>query len=123
MELNRITGKIVSSAIEVHKILGPGLLESSYHNCLKYELIKSGFYVESELYLPIKYKEIKLEKAYRIDLLINNSVVVEVKAVDAINEVHIAQALTYMKFSEISLGLILNFNTKLMTNGIKRLIQ
>lgn len=113
---------IVDCAIRVHKALGPGLLESSYKACLVYELLKAGCTVEIEKPLPIIYDEIKLEAGYRIDLLVNSCVIIELKAVEALNDVHLAQVLTYLKLSEKKLGLLINFNVKLLKHGLRRVI-
>jgi GxxExxY protein len=120
MELNEITQKIIGCAIQVHKNLGPGLLESAYEECLSYELIKNGLTIKRQQPTPVIYKEIKLECGYRIDILVENSVVVELKVVDEFNPVHEAQILTYMKFSNKSLGLLINFNVTILRNGIRR---
>ena len=120
MELNEITQKIIGCAIKVHKNLGPGLLESAYEECLSYELIKNGLVIKRQQPTPVIYKEIKLECGYRIDILVENSVVVELKVVDEFNPVHEAQILTYMKFSNKSLGLLINFNVTILRNGIRR---
>ena len=120
MEINKITETIIGCAIEVHKILGPGLLESAYEECLYFELQKAGLIVERQKPVPVVYKEIKLECGYRIDLLVENTVVIELKTVDAFNPVHEAQVLTYMKFSKKSIGLLINFNVTLLKNGLKR---
>jgi GxxExxY protein len=120
MELNEITQKIIGCAIQVHKSLGPGLLESAYEECLSYELIKNGLNIKRQQPTPVVYKEIKLECGYRIDILVENSVVVELKVVDEFNPVHEAQILTYMKFSNKSLGLLINFNVTILRNGIRR---
>ena len=120
MELNEITQKIIGCAIQVHKSLGPGLLESAYEECLSYELIKNGLNIKRQQPTPVVYKEIKLECGYRIDILVENSVVVELKVVDEFNPVHEAQILTYMKFSNKSLGLLMNFNVTILRNGIRR---
>jgi GxxExxY protein len=120
MELNEITQKIIGCAIQVHKSLGPGLLESAYEECLSYELIKNGLNIKRQQPTPVVYKEIKLECGYRIDILMENSVVVELKVVDEFNPVHEAQILTYMKFSNKSLGLLINFNVTILRNGIRR---
>jgi GxxExxY protein len=121
MNENDISGKIIGCAIEVHKTLGPGLLESAYEECLFYELIESGLKVERQKALPVVYKEVKLEAGYRIDLLVENLVVVELKSVDALNDVHTAQVLTYLKLSGCKLGLLINFNVSRLRDGIKRL--
>ncbi|MEJ0101911.1 MAG: GxxExxY protein [Bacteroidota bacterium] len=109
-------------ALEVHKALGAGLLESAYKECLYYKLTKSGLYVEKEKPMPLFFEEIKLECGYRIDLLVENEIVLEIKAVEALNDVHLAQVLTYMRLGEYNLGLLLNFNVKVLKNGIKRVI-
>jgi GxxExxY protein len=123
MDENALSNKIIGSAIEVHKILGPGLLESAYQECLNYELAENGFYVLKEKVLPVVYKDIKLEHGYRVDLLVNEKVVVELKSVEEIIDLHIAQVLTYMKLGDYKLGLILNFNETTLRKGIKRLIR
>jgi len=123
MEINKITEVIIGCAIEVHKALGPGLLESAYEECLFFELEKAGMNVERQKPVPVVYKEIKLELGYRIDLLVENSVVVELKTVDAFNPVHEAQVLTYLKFSNKQIGLLINFNVTVLKNGIKRYIR
>ncbi|QQS30048.1 MAG: GxxExxY protein [Sphingobacteriales bacterium] len=122
MEPNQITEKIIGCAIEVHKILGPGLLESVYEECLSYELITSGLTILRQVAVPIVYKELRLEQGYRIDILVENSVVVELKSIDAFNPVHEAQILTYMRLANKSIGLLLNFNVLLLKKGIKRYI-
>ena len=121
--INDLTSSVIESAIRVHKALGPGLLESSYKECLAYELIKKGLIVEKEKPVPLIYEEVKLECGYRIDLLINNELVLELKSVDAIADIHIAQTLTYMKLMNIKYGLLMNFNVVLLKDGIKRLIN
>jgi GxxExxY protein len=122
MEINEITEIIIGCAIEVHRNLGPGLLESSYETCLCYEIEKAGLKVIRQLGLPLVYKEIRLEQGYRLDLLVEGLVVVEIKKVEAITDVHIAQTLTYLKLSGAKVGLILNFNVLKLKDGIKRLI-
>ena len=120
---NNLTQQIIGAAIEVHKTLGPGLLESAYQNCLFYELTQRGLHVEKEKALPIVYKEIQLDHGYRIDLLVENKIVLELKTVDYLNDVHEAQILTYLKLGEYPLGLLINFHTKLLKNGLKRYIN
>lgn len=120
MDANKITETIIGCAIEVHKALGPGLLESAYEECLFFELQKAGLFVERQQPVPVVYKEIKLECGYRIDLLVEKTVVVELKTVDSFNPVHEAQILTYMKFANKSIGLLINFNVLLLKDGIKR---
>lgn len=120
MEINQITEKIIGCAIEVHKHLGPGLLESAYEECLVYELRKAGLLAERQVPVPVVYKEIKLDYGYRIDVLVENKVVIELKTVDVFAPVHEAQILTYMKFADKSIGLLVNFNVALLKDGIKR---
>lgn len=122
MEINQITEKIIGCAIEVHKSLGPGLLESAYEECLVFELNKKGLKVDRQLAVPVVYKDIKLDCGYRLDILVENTVVVELKVVDAINPVHEAQILTYMKFANKNIGLLINFNVVALKNGIKRFV-
>jgi len=122
MEINKITEMILEAAFKVHSKLGPGLLESVYKTCLAYEIKKSGLTVEVEKTMSLVYDDLSLDCGYRIDLLVENQIVVELKAVDEINDVHIAQTLTYMKLSGKKVGLLLNFNTKSLKNGIKRLV-
>tara|TARA_R110001583_G_scaffold178822_2_gene335060 strand:- start:2340 stop:2711 length:372 start_codon:yes stop_codon:yes gene_type:complete len=122
MTENEISNIIIGKAIEVHRTLGPGLLESAYQECLYYELINKGLKVEKEKALPIVYKDIKLDHGYRIDLLIENKIVIELKTVEFLIDVHTAQILTYMKLGNFKLGLLLNFNVKLLKEGIKRFI-
>ena len=122
MEINKITQKIIGCAIEVHKNLGPGLLESAYEECLSYELVKAGLIVKRQQPVPVVYKDIKLDYGYRIDILVENLVVIELKVVDDFNPVHEAQILTYMKFSDKKLGLLINFNVTILKNGIRRFI-
>lgn len=123
MELNKITEIIIGCAIEVHKLLGPGLLESAYEECLFYELKKSGLEVQKQKPMPIVYKEVKLDYGYRMDLVVNNLVVIEIKAIDAFTEVHTAQVLTYLKLGKYKMGLLLNFNVATLKTGIKRIIN
>jgi len=117
---NEIPERIIGCAIQVHRELGAGLLESSYEECLRYELMQSGLLVERQKTLPLVYKDVKLDCGYRIDLMVENKVVVEVKAVDSLNDIHLAQILTYLKLSKCKLGLLINFNVALLKNGIKR---
>jgi GxxExxY protein len=120
MEINEITQKVIGCAIEVHKHLGPGLLESAYEECLAYELTKEGLGIRRQQATPVIYKDTKLDCGYRIDILVENQVIIELKVVDEIHPVHEAQILTYMKFSNKSLGLLINFNVTLLKNGIRR---
>jgi len=123
MEINKITEIIIGCAIEVHKQLGPGLLESAYEECLCYELKQAGLHFERQKPVPVVYKEIKLDCGYRIDILVENSVVVELKTVEAFSPVHEAQILTYMKFSEKKIGLLINFYVTRLKDGLKRYIR
>ena len=107
----------------MHRALGPGLLESSYQECLCYELAVAGYLVEKEKALPLVYEGVKLDIGYRIDILVDNKIIIEVKAVETITDVHIAQVLTYLKLSDNRIGLLINFNVKLLKDGIKRLVM
>ena len=120
METDLLTEKIIGLGIGVHRHLGPGLLESAYKECLLYEIKKHDLAVECEKPFPLVYKEIKLDQGYRIDLLVENKIVVELKTVEAFTDVHFAQILTYMKLGNYSTGLLINFNTKMLKQGIKR---
>ena len=122
MEFESITREIIGSAIEVHKQLGPGLLESAYEECLVYELQQKGYKLERQKPVPVIYKEIKLEYGYRIDVLVENKVLLELKSIEAFAPVHEAQVLTYMKFSDIKIGLLINFNVTVLKNGLKRYV-
>lgn len=123
MDENALSHLVINRAIKVHSTLGPGLLESAYKECLFYELLKAGLAVEKEKPLPLIYEEVHLEYGYRVDLLVNGKVVIEVKACDALNDVHLAQVLTYLKLSECKLGLLMNFNVALMKDGIRRVVR
>lgn len=118
---NEISEIIIGCAIQVHRALGPGLLESSYEECLYYELQQSGVKVEKQKALPLVYKNVKLDVGYRIDLLVENRVIVELKAVESLTDVHTAQVLTYLRLANCKLGLLINFNVLLLKDGIKRL--
>jgi len=120
MTENEISNKIIGLAIDVHRSLGPGLLESAYKECLYYRLIKAELLVEKEKPMPLIYEEVKLECGYRIDILVERKVVVEIKSIEALNDVHLAQTLTYMKLGGYKLGLLINFNVSLLKDGIKR---
>ncbi len=123
METNKITEKIIGCAIKVHKTLGPGLLESAYKECLFYEMKKSGLNLEKEKPLPLIYEEVKLECGYRADFLVENSVIIEIKSVDALNDIHLAQTLTYLKLIDSRIGLLINFNVLQLKHGIKRVVN
>ncbi len=109
--------------MEVHTSLGPGLLESCYKECLYYRISKSGLYVEKEKPMPLVYEEVKLECGYRIDLLVENKLLIEIKSVEALNDIHLAQTLTYLKLGSYKLGLLMNFNVVKLKDGIKRVIN
>lgn len=121
-ELNILTEQILKYAFRVHTELGPGLLESSYKECLFYELNKNGIFTEKEKALPLVYQEVKLDIGYRVDLLVESKVIIEVKAVEALADIHTAQVLTYLKLSGCKIGLLLNFHSTHLKNGIKRLV-
>ncbi|RUA11407.1 MAG: GxxExxY protein [Flavobacteriia bacterium] len=123
MENNKLTEKIIGAAIEVHRTLGPGLLESAYQECLLFELKTLGLKVEKEKALPIVYKDIKIDHGYRIDLLVENRIVIELKTVESLTDVHTAQVLTYLKLGNYPIGLLINFHTKLLKKGLKRYIN
>jgi GxxExxY protein len=120
---NELARQIYFAALKVHQNLGPGLLESAYEECLFYELQKIGLRVEKQKALPLIYEDIRLEVGYRLDLLIENKVIVEIKAVEAFTDVHTAQVLTYLKLTGCKLGLLVNFNVALLKNGVKRLVN
>ena len=122
MEINQITHEILDSAYRVHTALGPGLLESAYRSCLAYEIRKKGFTVVEEKALPLVYEEVTLDCGYRIDMLVKDEVIIELKTVEALNDVHLAQILTYLRFLHKHIGLLINFNVKSLKNGIKRVV-
>jgi GxxExxY protein len=121
--LNQVTGSIIGAAIDVHRALGPGLLESAYEACLAFELAQRGLKIEQQKPLPLVYKEVKLDCGYRVDLLVDQMVIVEVKAVDHLAPIHQAQLLSYLKLSGCEVGLLINFNVKVLKQGICRLIN
>lgn len=123
MHENKIGTHIVNSAFEVHTQLGPGLLESAYQKCLLFELKKRGLSVLSEVQLPIKYKEAEIDCAYRLDLIVENKVIVEIKSVENLLKIHTAQLITYLKLTDCRLGYLLNFNTARLKYGIKRIVN
>lgn len=120
MTENEISKIVVNCALKVHRALGPGLLESSYEECLFYELKKQNLKVEKQKKLPLIYEEVQLNIGYRIDLMVENKVIIELKSVESLNNVHLAQVLTYLKLSNCKLGLLINFNVALIKYGIKR---
>lgn len=123
MTENEISKIVFEFALKVHKNLGPGLLESAYEECLFYELKKSNLIVEKQKALPLIYEEVKLDVGYRIDIIVENKFIIEVKSVESLNEVHLAQVLTYLKLSNCKLGLLINFNVKLLKDGVRRIIN
>ena len=123
MTEDAISNKVIGAAINVHKQLGPGLLEKAYQTCLKYELEEQGLTVRTEVPVPVVYKEVKLDQGYRIDLLVNEKVVVELKAVEALTDVHTAQILTYLRLGNYKLGLLINFHVTLLKQGIRRYVN
>ena len=123
MTEDKISNIVIGAAIEVHRHLGPGLLESAYQTCLMRELLEQELSVEREKPMPVRYKSVKLDHGYRMDLVVERKVVVEFKTVDAFTDVHIAQLLTYLKLGNYKLGLLINFNVNLLKRGIKRAIN
>jgi GxxExxY protein len=123
MEENEIANKVIGLGIEIHKELGPGLLESAYKECMYYKIGKSGLFVEKEKPMPLVYEGVKLDCGYRIDLLVEKRLVIEIKSVEALNDIHLAQTLTYLKLGNYKLGLLINFNVILLKDGIKRVIN
>lgn len=123
MTENEISKIVIGIAIEVHKALGPGLLENTYQECLYYKLKKEGFKVEKEKPMPVIFEEVRLECGYRIDLLVEDKVVIELKSVEILNDVHVAQTLTYMKLGGYKLGLLINFNVPLLKYGVRRVVD
>jgi len=122
-ELDQISYQIIGAAMKVHSELGPGLLESAYETCLKYELVDRGLFVERQKALPIIFKGIEMENAYRLDLLVAHSIIIELKVVEDLAPIHQAQLMTYLKLSGLKLGLLLNFNVVRMKNGITRIVM
>jgi len=123
MEENLITEKIIQCAIKVHTALGPGLLESAYKECLCYELVNSGLKVIKEKPLPLIYKEVRLECGYRIDLFVEDRIIVEVKSIEVLHDIHLAQTLTYLKLMNRRIGLLMNFNVLRLKDGLKRVVN
>ncbi|HWZ21997.1 MAG TPA: GxxExxY protein [Cytophagaceae bacterium] len=123
MSENELSRLVMDSAIKVHRKLGPGLLESAYEECLYYELRKHNLFVEKQKPLPLIYEEVKLEVGYRIDLMVNSKVIIEVKSVETIMDIHLAQVLTYLRLSDCKLGLLINFNVMLVKDGFRRVVN
>lgn len=122
MEFDELSNRVIGCALEVHRNLGPGLLESTYEQCLAHELRINNIPFTLQYPLPVTYKGIRLDCGYRVDLLVDNSIIVELKSIDKILPIHEAQLLTYMKLSDISIGLLMNFNVKYIKDGIKRMV-
>ncbi len=123
MTENELSSKIIGACIEVHRQLGPGLLESTYEACLAYELKILGFKFRQQISLPVVYKNIKLDAGYRIDLLVENKLIIEIKSIEALAPIHTAQILTYLKLTDIKLGLLINFNSVRLVDGLKRVVN
>lgn len=123
MTENEISKVVFECALKVHKTLGPGLLESAYEECMFYELKKSNLRVEKQKALPLIYEEVKLDVGYRIDIIVEDKFIVEIKSVEALNDVHLAQLLTYLRLSDCKLGLLINFNVKLLKEGVRRVVN
>lgn len=123
MTENEISKIVFDCALNVHKSLGPGLLESAYEECLYYELKKFDLLVQKQMPLPLIYEDVKLEIGYRVDLIIENKVILEIKSVEALNDIHLAQILTYLKLSDCKLGMLINFNVVLIKDGIRRVVN
>ncbi len=123
MELNEITEKVIGCAIKVHRALGLGLLESTYEVCLAHELVKEGLKVKTQVALPVVYDGLRLDAGYRIDMLVEDAVIVELKSIESLHPIHEAQVISYLKLSGKKIGLLINFNVKLLKGGIKRLVN
>ncbi len=123
MELNNLTGIIIDEAIRIHSYLGPGLLETVYEEILSYRLNKRGLFVQRQFAIPVVYEEVKMEIGFRADLIVNSAVIVEIKSVEALSAVHYKQVLTYLKLTNLSVGLLINFNESLLKNGLKRIVN
>jgi GxxExxY protein len=123
MEINEVTSKVIGIAYKVHSSLGPGLLESSYQECLFYKLEKEGLFVEKQKPIPLVFEQVRLECGYRLDLLVEKKVILELKSVEALNDIHMAQVLTYLKLGGFKVGLLINFNVVHLKDGIKRVVN
>jgi GxxExxY protein len=123
MDIETIAKEIVNAAIKVHQALGPGLLESTYQQCLAYELREAGLHVDCEVPLPIRYKAVMIDAGYRVDMVVEDAIIIENKTVDQLAPIHHAQIITYLKLSNIHLGFLLNWNVRLMKHGIKRVVN
>ena len=122
-EFDNLTGRILKNAYEVHTALGPGLLENAYKECLCYKLTKDGLFVEKEKPMPLVFEGVKLEVGYRLGILVENAIVLELKSVEMLNDVHSAQVLTYMRLGNFKIGYLMNFNVSSLKNGIKRFVN
>jgi len=120
MSENEITEQVIGLAIQIHRALGPGLLESAYEACLYYKVLKAGLYAERQKPVPLIYEEVKLDCGYRADLVVERKVIIEIKAVEALNEIHLMQTLTHIKLLDLRLGLLINFNVPKLADGIRR---
>ena len=122
-DLNQISGSVIGCAIEVHRVLGPGLLESAYQQCMMWELRNAGLSCKDQVTIPLKYKDLVVANAYRVDLLVEDEIVVELKSVEKLEPIHGAQLLTYLRLNGLRLGLLLNFNVDVMRKGVKRVVN
>ena len=123
MTENELSNIVIGEAIKVHSQLGPGLLESVYHECLFYKLLKTGMIIERQKPIPLIFEEVRLECGFRCDILVENKLIIEIKAVEALNDIHLAQVLTYLKLTNVKLGLLMNFNVLKLKDGIKRVVN
>ena len=123
MTENELSNIVIGEAIKVHSQLGPGLLESVYHECLFYKLLKTGMIIERQKPIPLIFEEVRLECGFRCDILVENKLIIEIKAVEALNDIHLAQVLTYLKLTNVKLGLLMNFNVLKLKDGIKRIVN
>lgn len=123
MTENEIAKIVFEAGLKVHRNLGPGLLENAYEQCLFYELVKTGVFIEKQKALPLIYETVKLDAGFRVDFIIENRLIVEIKSVDALADIHLAQVLTYLRLSKCKLGLLINFNVLLFKDGVKRVIN
>jgi len=122
MNIEKVFKTVLDCSFIVHSVLGPGLLENAYEECLYYELLQNGLMIEKQKALPLIYKEIKLDAGYRVDLLVESKIIIEIKSVECLNDIHLAQILTYLKLSRCNLGLLVNFNVCHLKDGLKRVI-
>jgi len=123
MDENELSYRIIGVALDLHRNIGPGLLESAYKNAFEYDLIEAGFEVKKQLVMPFEYKDVKMGVGYRIDMIVENKIIIEVKSVSELASVHSAQLLTYLRLSKLKLGLLINFNTKLLKDEIHRIVN